>query len=347
MVTRVTPEFDAPTRSGRRASAAIAPQSEMDTIGAQLEKAFPLSNGNKGVAVDRLLDRIVRSVRTTLTQIFAVVVVVLLIACANVSNLLLARASSRTRELGIRAALGASRARVVRQLVTESVLLASLAGVASVLIAAWGVRGLVAIAPAGLPRLDEVHVDLRVLLFAAASSLGARLLFGLAPAFHLSRGDLNDVIKQGGRTIGGGGSSRTRGALIVFETAAPVVLVIGAGLLIRSVAELSAGDPRGARGPGDRAARGVAQPPSRRSRSRLFGLNGSPERVALPLPANDGPVTDRHSRNQRLSPCGTDWRQPILFAGVFRPRADHKTGIVVAFAMVSRLRLHGSSMLSP
>ena len=217
-------------------------QAEMDAIGARLERAYPASNAGKSVAVDRILDQMVRNVRATLTLIFGVVVVVLLIACANVSNLLLARASARTRELGIRAALGASRARVIRQLVTESVLLAALAGVASVLIAAWGLRGLIALAPAGLPRVDEVHIDLRVLLFASAASLVASLIFGLAPALHASRSDLNDVIKQSGRSMSGSSGGRTRTALIVFETAAAVVLVTGAGLLIRSFATLSAVD---------------------------------------------------------------------------------------------------------
>jgi putative ABC transport system permease protein len=220
----------------------VQAQAEMDTIASRLEREYPQSNENKGIVVSRLLDRIVRDVRGTLTLIFGVVIVVLLIACANVSNLLLARATSRTRELGIRAALGASRARVVRQLITESVLLALLAGTASVLIAAWGIRGLVAVAPAGLPRLADVHVDLRVLLFASAVSLAASILFGLAPAVHASRSDLNEVIKQSGRTMTGGGSGRLRAALIVFETAAAVVLVIGAGLLIRSFAALSAVD---------------------------------------------------------------------------------------------------------
>jgi len=214
-------------------------QRDMDVIAARLERAYPQSNENKGIIVARLLDRIVRDVRATLTLIFGVVIVVLLISCANVSNLLLARATSRTRELGIRAALGASRGRVVRQLVTESLLLAALAGLASVLIAAWGIRGLVALAPAGLPRVADVHIDPRVLLFASAVSLGASLVFGLAPALQASRGDLNEVIKQGGRTMTGGASGRLRSALIVFETSAAVVLVIGAGLLIRSFAALS------------------------------------------------------------------------------------------------------------
>ena len=217
-------------------------QTEMDTIASRLERAYPQSNENKGAIVSRLLDRMVGDIRSTLALIFAVVVVVLLIACANVSNLLLARATSRTRELGIRAALGASRARVIRQLVTESVLLAALAGVASVLVAAWGIRGLVALAPAGVPRLADVHVDVRLLVFALSVSLLASLVFGLAPALHASRSDINEVIKQGGRTMTGGASGRLRSALIVFETAAAVVLVIGAGLLIRSFAALSSVD---------------------------------------------------------------------------------------------------------
>ena len=217
-------------------------QAEMDAIGSRLERAYPASNDGKGVAVDRILDQMVRNVRTTLTLVFGVVVVVLLIACANVSNLLLARASARARELAVRSALGASRGRVVRQLVTESVLLASLAGVASVAIAVWGVRALVALAPAGLPRIDEIHIDLRVLLFAAAASLAASVIFGLAPALHASRSDLNEVIKQTGRSMPGGAGGRTRSALIVFETAAAVVLVTGAALLIRSFAALSAVD---------------------------------------------------------------------------------------------------------
>jgi predicted permease len=217
-------------------------QHDLDAIAAQLERTDPQSNDNKGIIVSRLLDRTVRDVRGTLALIVGVVIVVLLIACANVSNLLLARATSRTRELGIRAALGASRTRVVRQLVTESVLLALLAGVASVLVAAWGIRGLVAIAPAGLPRLTDVQVDLRVLLFASLVSLAASFVFGIAPALHASRSDLNEVIKQGTRTMSAGAGGRLRSSLIVFETACAVVLVIGAGLLIRSFAALSAVD---------------------------------------------------------------------------------------------------------
>ena len=243
----VFPETTSRSAHNYRVIARLAPhatlgqaQIEMDAISRRLELAYPSSNDGKGVAVDRLLDQIVRNVRSTLNVIFGVVIVVLLIACANVSNLLLARANARTREIGLRAALGASRSRVIRQLITESALLALIAGAAGVVVAAWGVRGLVAIAPAGLPRLNDVTIDLRVLLFASAVSLAASIVFGLAPALQASRVDLNEVLKQSGRgSAGGTGTGRVRAALIVFETAAAVVLVIGAALLIRSFSALS------------------------------------------------------------------------------------------------------------
>jgi predicted permease len=213
-------------------------QAELDGISSRLEAAYPQSNASKGVAVDVLLEQLVRNVRSTLNLIFGVVVIVLLIACVNVSNLLLARGTSRSGELAVRAAIGASRGRVIRQLVTESVLLAIVAGGMGVLLAEWGIRGLVAIAPAGLPRLNEVAVDGRVLLFASVISLATSLIFGLAPAFQVSRLDLNEILKQGGRGSHAAGG-RLRASLIVFETAAAVVLVIGAGLLMRSFSALS------------------------------------------------------------------------------------------------------------
>jgi putative ABC transport system permease protein len=217
-------------------------QAEMDGLAAALERQYPQSNENKGVAVDRLQDQLVRNVRTTLNLIFGVVVVVLLIACANVSNLLLARATSRTREVALRAAIGATRGRVLRQMLTESALLAIVAGTLGVIVGAWGIRGLLAIAPQGLPRLDEVGVNWRMLAFAFGASVAASVVFGMAPALQTSRVDLNDVLKQGGRGSGAGQGRRLRSALIVFETAAAVVLVIAASLLIRSFAALSAAD---------------------------------------------------------------------------------------------------------
>jgi putative ABC transport system permease protein len=226
----------------RRAVTLEQAQAEMDALASRLERAYPQSNEGKGVIVDRLQDQLVRNVRTTLNLVFGVVVVVLLIACANVSNLLLARASARTRELGVRAAVGAARSRIVRQLVTESALLAVVAGVVGVLVAVWGMRGLIAIAPQGLPRLDEVAVNWRLLAFAFAASIGASFVFGLAPALQTSRVDLNEVLKSGGRGSASGGGGRLRAGLIVFETAAAVALVIAASLLIRSFDALSTAD---------------------------------------------------------------------------------------------------------
>jgi predicted permease len=216
-------------------------QAELSGVADRLAQQYPQSNEGKGVAVDRLLDNLVRNIRTTLNLIFAVVVVVLLIACANVSNLLLARASSRTRELGVRAAIGATRDRVIRQLITESAVLAVIAGVLGVACAAWGIRGLVALAPQGLPRLGEVGIDWRLLTFATAVSLTASVVFGLAPALQISRVDLNEVLKRASRGSPGAGG-RLRSWLIVFETAAAVVLVIAASLLVRSFAALTRAD---------------------------------------------------------------------------------------------------------
>jgi len=210
-------------------------QSEMTGIGARLEQQYPESNRNKGVAVTAMRDRMVRNVQLTLYVLLGAVGVVLLIACANVANLLLAKASVRSREMAIRAAIGAGRGRIVRQLIAESMLLALLAGAAGLLLALWGTSTLVALAPDNVPRLEEANLDARVLAFTFGISLLASLLFGLAPALEASRVDLNHVLKQGaGRTVAGGGSKRLRGALVVAEIAFSVVLLAGAGLLIRS-----------------------------------------------------------------------------------------------------------------
>jgi predicted permease len=208
-------------------------QAEMTAIAARLEQAYPRTNDTKSAEVDPLQEQYAGAVRSTLTLIFGVVLIVLLIACANVSNLLLARAQDRTRELGVRVAIGATRGRMMQQLITESVLLAAVAGILGVLIAAWGIRGLIAMAPQGLPRLDEVRVDGRLLGFALLLSLGTSVVFSLVPALRASRVDVNEVLKQTGRGARGG-SGRLRATLIVFETAAAVVLVVTAALLVRS-----------------------------------------------------------------------------------------------------------------
>jgi predicted permease len=214
-------------------------QAQMTAIGARLEKQYPDSNRDESVAVARLRDTMVREVRLTLWLLLGTVGLVLLIACANVANLLLAKATIRTREIAIRAAVGASRGRIVRQLVTESLLMALAAGTAGLVIAAWGADALVALAPADIPRLIETHIDMGVLAFTFGISVVASLLFGLAPAVQLSRTDLNEALKQGAmRAVVGGGTGRMRGVLVVGEIALAVVLLAGAGLLMRSFAAL-------------------------------------------------------------------------------------------------------------
>jgi putative ABC transport system permease protein len=210
-------------------------QAQMTAIGTRLTEKYPDSNTGKSVAVTRVRDEMVSDFRLTLWTMLAAVGVVLLIACANLANMLLAKAVARTREIAIRAAVGASRGRIVRQLVTESVLMALLAGGVGVLLALWGSRALVALAPSDVPRLSETGIDARVLLFAFGTSLVASVLFGLAPALQALRVDLNKSLKQGtSRTAGGNVADRMRSALVVAEIALCVVLLAGAGLLIKS-----------------------------------------------------------------------------------------------------------------
>ncbi|HVD91345.1 MAG TPA: ABC transporter permease, partial [Vicinamibacterales bacterium] len=218
-------------------------RAEMTAIATRLEAQYPESNAGKLTDVVTLQELLVGATRDTLYTLLGAVALVLLIACANVANLLLSRATSREREMVVRAAVGAGRARLVRQLLTESAVL----GLASAVLGAWlarlGMLGLVALAPANLPRLDEIFVDAPALAFAAGVALVASFLFGLAPALQASRVQLVDGLRQGGKgsSIGARGGS-ARSAFVVAEIALAVVLVVGAGLLARSLAALSAVD---------------------------------------------------------------------------------------------------------
>ncbi len=214
-------------------------QSEMILLARRLEQQYPDSNKGRSVAVTRMRDDMVGDIRLTLYLLLGAVSVVLLIACANTATLLLGKATARTREVAVRAALGASRQRIVRQLVTESLLLAFIAGIAGLVLAYWGSMALVSLAPANLPRLAETGVDRWVLAFTLGISMITSLLFGLVPALYASRIELSEALKQGAtRVVSGRGVARMRGMLVVAEIALAVVLLSGAGLLIKSFVAL-------------------------------------------------------------------------------------------------------------
>jgi len=215
-------------------------QTEMISIARHLEQQYPDSNKGQSINVTRMQDEMVGNVRLTLYLLLGAVGVVLLIACANTATLLLGKATARTREIAVRASLGASRQRIVRQLVAESLLLSLIAGASGLLLAWWGAKALVALAPADLPRLAETGIDRWVLAFTLGMSILTSLLFGLVPALYASRVNLSDALKQGAtRLLGGGGMVRMRGALVVAEIALAAVLVCGAGLLIKSFVALN------------------------------------------------------------------------------------------------------------
>jgi putative ABC transport system permease protein len=220
-----------------------AAQSEMDAISAEIERTYPDANRGEGASVVLLKDDLVGDTRATLMVLLGAVGFVMLIACANVANLLTVRASRRSRELSVRMALGAGLSRLRRQLLTESVLLSILGAVPGLLLAAWGTRALVALAPDSIPRLDEITLDARVFAFSAVLALATGLLFGLAPAVGLSdrRSGLSYRL-HGNRTVEGQ-RSRLRDVVVVAEVALSLLLLVGAGLMVRTFQGLQGTDP--------------------------------------------------------------------------------------------------------
>ncbi len=215
---------------------------EMDAFGKALAAQYSDSNRSLRMSARSFSDLATGQVRTALLVLLGVVGLVLLIACANLANLMLARAAGRARELAIRVAMGASGARLMRQLLTESLVVAALGGLAGAGLAHLLVRGLVALAPATLPRKSEIAVDPQALGFLAAASLATGLLAGLAPAVQAWRGRLHDTLKDGARSSPAG-ARRLRGALVVAEVALSLILVAAAGLLLRSFSRMLATDP--------------------------------------------------------------------------------------------------------
>jgi predicted permease len=219
-------------------------QTDMDAISRRLEQDYPRENKGISVAVESLHEKVVGKSRAALLILFGAVGFVLLIACANVANLMMARATARRKEIAVRAALGASRFRIARQLLTESVMLALAGGVVGLLLAVWGIEALVRLGPANLPRLKDVGVDYYVLGFTLGLSVLTGLLFGLAPALQTTKVDLNETLKEGGRSgTDAGRRNRVRRLLVVSEMALALMLLVSGGLMIRSFLGLLSIEP--------------------------------------------------------------------------------------------------------
>ena len=219
-------------------------QAELSTIAAALSQQYPETNTNWGVRVLPLRENMVGDVSGALYILFGAVGCVLLIASANMANLLLARATVRGKEIALRSALGASRGRIMRQLLLESVVLSAIGGFFGLLVAAWGTDVLVSLVPQNIPRIADIRLDGAVLGFTLLVSLATGVLFGLAPAFQASRLDLRSSLNEGGRGTGvGSARHRLRNGLVVAEVALALLLLTGAGLLLQSFARLSRVDP--------------------------------------------------------------------------------------------------------
>ncbi|HXJ05932.1 MAG TPA: ABC transporter permease [Candidatus Acidoferrum sp.] len=212
-------------------------KADMDGIAQNLAKAYAEADKNVGITLVSLKEDIVGNVQPFLIVLLAAVGFLLLIACANVANLLLARSMGRSREFAIRASLGASHVRVMRQLLTESILLAGMGGALGLLLAFWGTKAVLGTLPGALPRANEVSLDSRVLLFTIALSLFAGIVFGLAPALKTSRVELQEILKESGRGLSGS-RHRLQGIFVAVEVALSLVLLVGAGLMVRSLAAL-------------------------------------------------------------------------------------------------------------
>src|SRR5438477_1895709 len=213
-------------------------QTRLSAINAQLARQFPETNKGWDVFLSTLHERLVREVKPSLLALLGAVGFVLLIACANVANLLLARSAARQKEIAIRAAMGASRTRVLRQMLTESILLSAIGGAAGLVLSIWLTDLLMSMLPEGAPRLEQIRIDYRVLMFALGVSALTGILFGIVPALQASKLDVTSTLKEGGRSGEGHRRTSARSLLLIGEVALSLMLLVGAGLLIKSFLRL-------------------------------------------------------------------------------------------------------------
>ena len=219
-------------------------RAEVKGIAQRLAEQYPNSNAKQSMTVEPFLNAVVGDLRSALWVLLGAVVFVLLIACSNVANLLLARAAARQKEIAVRTAMGAGRKRIIRQLLTESVLLSAVGGLLGLALAYGGVQALVAITPTNTPRINEVKLDWVVLAFTMVVSLGTGFLFGLFPALQASKSDTAETLKEGGRGSSSGISRhRVRSGLVIAEVSMALVLLVGAGLMLRSFMRILDADP--------------------------------------------------------------------------------------------------------
>ncbi len=219
-------------------------QAEMNTISQRLEQAYPEDDKGWGASIKSMREETVGDVRPALLMMLGAVAFVLLIACANVANLILARTFARRKEIAIRTAMGATRARIVQQLLGESVIISLCGGALGLIAAHYGIQLLIKFFADKLPRMGDIGLNGPVLAFTFALSIATGLLSGLLPAWSMTKGDVNEALKQGlGRTDADSGTGKTRSALVVVEVALSLVLLIGAGLMLRSLWNLQTIDP--------------------------------------------------------------------------------------------------------
>jgi len=331
-------------------------RSDMDNVAANLASAFPDVDRDSGITLVPLRQNVVGEIRPFLLVLFASVGFVLLIACANVANLLLARSTSRAREFSVRIALGASRVRIVRQLLTESVLLSLFGGALGLLLAEWGMRVGLASLPEALPRSEEIRINAPVLFFTILLSVGIGILFGLVPALRTARPALNDFLREGGRGIKGV-HHRAQSALVIAEMALALVLLSGAGLMVRSLAflwrvqpgfepqnvlhfELAAPHPLGSTPQASRAAMlrlrdTLASAPGIASASLVFGATPFLTDSELPfwLEGQPKPTYQNGMRQALFYAVQPDYlsimRTPLLRGRFIEPDDDQRSRAVV------------------